>query len=494
MRRRVCLRRASVHAARAVAALALAREAVAFSAAASAVANAAPSLSSASYYYPMTSASRLISAPAARMHVRQAPASSASSSSIDASSLSHAHRANHSSVGIDRHVIQSLVNGMDDGQLIHFDNTSSITISTIIAVLCVLIGVFLACIVVAAILSKINAPRQEAFPWAQETGPRGGMYQPSHSASDKADSIPAPPSAASDLNNMDASFQENVPLAGGGSNGHFRTGSSGLGFPGPATAAHRKSPLAAQYQERQSSPSGSPNLDPRRGTVNYNGREMTINMAGPLANENARQAAEDRLGRERTRRSTVIGGPPPLADGRRVSRYSRASMTSGTRLSLAAARKSFTQRKSRARLSRLSGTSDDSVGAKDAGGYLSSRRKAVTSTGAGMVRSPSSRMYEEEGPLTSSAPYDREGLGNTTDNAMRFSKTVSRPPALSPFEDTFQAHPTGLLSAESGPYDHDTDVYATPEPQEWAAAQASQADLLDPLHVHRPQPYVTTRG
>lgn len=419
---------------------------------------------------------------------------------LGARQLASASASASSSRPPDRHVVQSQLHTMKPAELLRFDNTSGITITAIIAVVAVLAGVFLLCIAIASLLSKTNAPRHEAFPYAYAHG-QPPMYQPSASLHRPASERKDDP----DANLLDSA----APLAGNTASlgSHSRSGSSGVAFPGPAAA--RRGPLARPRLDQ-------PHNDPspaagQLGAVNYNGREMTINMAGPGADEAARAAAEARLDRERARRSTVVGGPPPLASTTRASRYARASMlmmppdSSAHRLSTAGSSRR-SRRMSRARVSRLSTYSSTEA---DAGGNLSARRRSVTSTGPGVAHVPSNRWGGDEDGYTG-----RRSTGGRSvhGGASRASRTTPMAPPLPRSAGAGAGADTGLgerlglpaytttgraslISADSmsvydapgGTYGYG--AYAGAQP-EWAAAPASQASLLDPLQAHGPNPFV----
>lgn len=435
---------------------------------------------------------------------RQVPSPSAagpSSSSVSSSSHpSYSH-------GADRHVVQSEVHDMSADQLLRYNNTSGITINAIIAVISVLVGVFLFCILLSVLLSRTNAPRHEAYPYTHSAMPPKA-YQPSAFASPRRDRTPSSPSTF----DQKAKLLDS-PVAPAG------------GWPHPIPHSGL---AAAQYQDRTPSPSSMSGSDAfpfsppptYPGIVNYNGREMAISMAAPEAEEVVRQTADMRLERERARRSTVVvGGPPPLRDARRSSRSSRASML-GPGSHLPTTVGSRAQRTSRQRLSRFSrlshvppptaaGTAqrDDPRGG---GVPREPRRRSVTSTGAGISRTGSSICLDTTQP----GGYvfgGRRGLPGRRESLMdeigpQASRVLFGPPAPRKGSARTAAHTpyhdrngSTLTSGSMGssfiaPSLYDVNGrHQHGHEQEWDVAHASEIDLLDPLQANGPNPFRVAR-
>ena len=232
-------------------------------------------------------------------------------------------------------------------ELLNNDETSSITLLAIIILLGGFVGAFLFCVALSRILAITNRPKAEAFPYQSagagsmggstaSLGPagtgkgaaKGQMFQPSLSMngrhgsfSAKADSIQmgllnsAAPMAGRSPSSDDIASgygQAPIAMAGQSNGGHQRGASSGLGFPGPPSAA-RRGPGAAAGQAH-------PPLHSGPGDGASTGFSAAPDGAGfqPGQLFQAGGNAGPRL------RNPLHVGPPPASDARRQSRYNRA--------------------------------------------------------------------------------------------------------------------------------------------------------------------------
>lgn len=405
-----------------------------------------------------------------------------------------------SSPAADRAVIQSEVATMSAAQVLRYDNTSGITITAILAVLAVLLGVFILCILLGMILSRTNARRLEAFPYSQPIIIPSTVYNhlPVSPIDDPNDDDPNQtlPISASTKEYRVSLFDSAARTAGQSTN-HTRTGSSGLKFPGPVSATKRRVAAVAAYSDRPSSSTETLAASPKKDnsssdTVNSDGREITINMAGPQADDATRQAAEERRDQERNRRSVVIGGLPPAQDPtKRSSRYSHASQIRQSRLSLGT---KSSKHRSRQRVSVT-----ESLTGAGTSGNLSTRHKAITSSGAGMVRPQSQRWQDHDSThrtyeTLNGADHDagekdevtRSPVGNcsgSTGSRTWRASHLTRSGSRSPYQEK-----AGLVPGDFPLRSSELDLTHV---SDWAAT--TQDNLLDPLQNHAPKGFVTTR-
>ncbi|KDN47723.1 hypothetical protein K437DRAFT_91039 [Tilletiaria anomala UBC 951] len=210
-------------------------------------------------------------------------------------------------------------------QALAYDATSSISAITILSILGGFIFVFLTCIAISRILAITNRPSREAFPYQAASGK--GMYQPSANMPSRLTATSGQSRIASasagllagaapmggrdstvgSVDTLPYGQAPHLDFAGRGVLQHTRGASSGLGFPGPPTAA-RRGPGAQGGQQHPplggGSGSGAPAPAPdgsgfQPGAV-YTGASVAPRLRSPLHN-----------------------GPPPASDGRRQSRYNR---------------------------------------------------------------------------------------------------------------------------------------------------------------------------